>query len=224
MAITSKIDIAVDSAEFLALKAAFDKYESALKRLPAAWQGVGRASSATKTNFESAAANMAIIGSSMVAITASGKEFFQVTTATARHWRDLAVSTKSVAANIFGATESLIRWSGIISLVTGGGGLWGFDKLAHSVASQRMAAMGTGGERGARSAFLTNFRRFGDPEGLLSRVAEAQSNIKESVPLTLLGITREDMKGDPTDVAIKALRRAAIWAIILQRSAAQRRL
>jgi hypothetical protein len=38
MAITSKIDIDVDSAEFLALKTAFDKYETALKKMPAAWQ------------------------------------------------------------------------------------------------------------------------------------------------------------------------------------------
>jgi hypothetical protein len=56
MSITSKIDIDVDSAEFLALKAAFDKYETALKKMPAAWQNVGRASAATKTNFESVAA------------------------------------------------------------------------------------------------------------------------------------------------------------------------
>jgi hypothetical protein len=53
------------------------------------------------------------------------------------------------------------------NLVTGGAGLFGFDRLAQSVSSQRMAAMETGGHYGARAAFLTNFRRFGDPEGLL---------------------------------------------------------
>jgi hypothetical protein len=103
---------------------------------------------------------MKVVGGSMAAITASGKEFFQVTTATARHWQNLAISTSSVAKNILGATESLIKWSGILSLVTGGAGLFGFDRLAQSVSSQRMAAMGTGGDYGARAAFLTNFRRF----------------------------------------------------------------
>ena len=34
-----------------ALKTAFDKYETAVKKMPTAWQNVGRASSATKTNF-----------------------------------------------------------------------------------------------------------------------------------------------------------------------------
>jgi orotate phosphoribosyltransferase-like protein len=46
MAISSQINIDVDSAEFLALKTAFDKYETAVKKMPAAWQNVGRASSA----------------------------------------------------------------------------------------------------------------------------------------------------------------------------------
>jgi hypothetical protein len=128
--------------------------------MPVTWQNVGRASTVTKTNFEAVADNMKVVGGSMAAITASGKEFFQVTTATARHWQNLAISTSSVAKNILGATESLIKWSGILSLVTGGAGLFGFDRLAQSVSSQRMAAMGTGGDYGARAAFLTNFRRF----------------------------------------------------------------
>jgi hypothetical protein len=165
--ISRQINIDVNSAEFLALKAAFDKYETALKKMPAAWQNVGRASATTKTNFEAAAANMKVVGSSMAAITSSGKEFFQVTTATARHRQNLAISTASVAKNILGATDSLLKWTGIVSLVTGDAGLFGFDRLAHSVSSQRMAALGTGGDYGARAAFLTNFRRLGDPEGLL---------------------------------------------------------
>jgi hypothetical protein len=137
MAVSSKIDIDVDSAEFLALKTAFDKYETALKTIPAAWQNVGRASIAD---------NMKVVGGSLAAITTSSKEFFQVTTATARHRHNLAISTASVAKNIVGATESLLKWTGIVSLVTGGAGLFGFDRLAHSVSSQRMTAMGTGGD------------------------------------------------------------------------------
>jgi hypothetical protein len=43
----------------------------------------------------------------------------------------------------------------------------------------------------------------------LSRVAEAQTNIKESRALRLLGLTQEDLKGDPADVAIKALQGGA---------------
>jgi hypothetical protein len=207
--ISSQINIDVNSAEFTALKAAFDRYEAAVRKMPAAWKNVGQASATTKTNFESMAGNMKVVDSSMAAIATSGKEFFQVTTATARHWHNLAISTGSVAKNILGATDSLLKWTGVVSLVTGGAGLFGFDRLAHSVASQRTAAMGTGGNYGARAAFLTNFRRFGDPEGLLGRIAEAQSSIKESVPLRLLGITPQDLKGDPTDVAIKVLRRAA---------------
>jgi hypothetical protein len=207
MVVRSRIDIAVNSAEFLALKTAFDRYENAIKKLPAAWQNVGRASSVAKTNFESAVSNMKIIGSSIAAITTSSKTFYDVTVSTSRYWKDIALSTKTVAGNIVSATDSLLKWTGIVGIITGAGGLFGYDRLAHSVASQRTAALSTGGQYGARQAFVTSFRRLGDPEGLLGRVAGAQTNIKESLLLRNLGVT--DMEGDPTEIAIKALRGAS---------------
>jgi len=209
MAISSKINIDVDSAAFAAFQDKFDKYKAALDKTPAAWRGVGAEVARTKTAFEAVAEGIGVAAGSMALISKHSTDFYAVTTATARHWKDLALSTKNVAANILGATESLIRWSGIISLVTGGAGLFGFDRLAQSVSSQRMATMGTGGAYGARAAFVTNFRRFGDPEGLLGRVSEAQTNIKESLSLRLLGLSPEDLKGDPADVAIKALQHGA---------------
>lgn len=209
MAVKSQIDINVNSNEFDALKTAFDKYASALKQTPAAWQNVGRASSSAKTNFESIADNMKLVGSSLAAITTSSKEFYQVTTATARHWKDLALSTKDVAKHILRATESLLKWGGILSLVTGGAGLWGFDRLAHSVSSQRSAALGSGTTFGNRAAFITNFRTFGDPEGLLGRIAEAQADLRQRSALMRLGLTKEDIEGDSTEATIKALRGGA---------------
>lgn len=209
MAISSQINIDVNAAEFTALKAAFDKYETALKKMPAAWKGVGAEVAKTKTSFEAVANSIAVQAGTMAVISKHSSDFYNVTTATARHWSTLALSTGSVAKNIVGATESLLKWTGIIGLVTGAGGLFGFDRLAQSVSSQRTAALGTGGTYGARAAFVTNFRRFGDPEALLSRVAEAQTSIKESVSLKLLGLTQEDLKGDPADVAIKALQHGA---------------
>src|ERR1019366_1060636 len=177
--------------------------------VPDAWIDIGKATDRTKSNFESVANSMKVVGSTFVAISASGKEFYQVMTSTARHWKDLAVSTGTVSKNIFHATESLLKWTGILSLVTGGAGLFGFDRLASSVSSQRTAAMGVGSTYGNRAEFLTNFRRFGDPEGLLGRVSEAQSDPSKSIGLRVLGLNSEDLKGDSADVAIKALRRAA---------------
>ncbi|MES2147292.1 MAG: hypothetical protein V4491_05505, partial [Pseudomonadota bacterium] len=93
---------------------------------------------------------------------------------------------------------------------TGGAGLWGFDRLAHSVAGQRQAAFATGGGRAGRLAFTTNFRRLGDPEGLLGRVAGMQADMRQSIPLRMLGISPDDIRNlPPEEVAMKALQRGA---------------
>jgi hypothetical protein len=67
--ISTRPAFAVDSAEFIALKTAFDKYETALKKMPAAWQNVGQASTAAKTNFESVANNMKVVSGTLATIT-----------------------------------------------------------------------------------------------------------------------------------------------------------
>jgi hypothetical protein len=207
-----KIAADVDFAEFLELKAKFDEYMVALAKAPAAWRGVGQELAKTRTKFETVAASATAVAATVAVIEKSGKSFYEVTTATARHWHNLALSTASVAKNIVGATESLLKWTGIVGLVTGGAGLFGFDRLAHSVAGTRQAALGTGGDYGSRQAFAANFRRFGDPEGLLSRVATAQSNIQSPEYATLRRLAGSDLKGDPTEVAIKALEAGAKYA------------
>ncbi|HEY8095357.1 MAG TPA: phage tail tip lysozyme [Methylobacter sp.] len=210
MAIKSRINIDVESSEFQAFQEKFNKYADSLKAIPGTWNEIGKSTAVAKTNFESIADSVKTVGTGLAAITTSGKEFYHVTTATARHWHDLALSTGQVAGNIVRATESLIKWTGILSLVTGGAGLFGFDRMA--VANQRSAALGVGSSYGSRAAFLTNFRRLGDPEGVLGRVSEAQSDPSKSVALRVLGLSDADMRGDPADVAIKALRAGAKYA------------
>jgi hypothetical protein len=105
MAVNSKIDIAVDSAAFTEFKATFDKYSKALSELPSVWNDVEKHASVTKTNFEAAAVSMGVLGGSLASVTARGKEFYQVTTSTARHWKDLALSTKDVARNVLATRQ-----------------------------------------------------------------------------------------------------------------------
>lgn len=129
MAARSEIKIDIDSAEFTAF-ADISKYADVLKTLPDTWKKIDKSTASSRTNFEVAAEAVGITAGSMAAIQKSGTEFYHVTTATARHWKDLALSTASVSRNIISATESLLKWSGILGVITGGAGLFGFDRLA----------------------------------------------------------------------------------------------
>ena len=128
------LDVDVNSAEFQAFADKFAKYAALLATVPDVWKKVGQASTVSATKFEDTAATAGLVAGSMAAIHSSSKEFHQITTSTARHWKELALSTAGVAHNIVAATESLLKWSGILGIVTGGAGLFGFDRLAHSVA------------------------------------------------------------------------------------------
>jgi hypothetical protein len=52
MAISSKINIDVDSAAFASFQEKFNKYKAALDATPAAWRGVGTAVAKSKTAIE----------------------------------------------------------------------------------------------------------------------------------------------------------------------------
>ena len=207
MAARLEIQVDVNSTEFQAFAAQFAKYADALKNIPATWKTIEGTAARAKTHFESAADSVATTAGSMAAIQKSGSEFYHVTTSTARHWKDLAYSTGSVAKNIVAATESLLKWGGLLGIVTGAGGLFGFDRLSQSVSGQRTGALGVGTDYASRAAFLTNFHRLGDPEGLLGRVSEDVSSMGPQ--LRRLGLSPAEMKGDTADVAIKALRKGA---------------
>ena len=207
MAGKTQIDVDVNSAEFQVFADKFAKYAAQLSTMPEVWKKAGQASAVVKTKFEDTAAAAGLLSGSMASIHSASKEFHQITIATGRYWKELALSTGSVAKNIVGATESLLKWTGILSIVTGGAGLFGFDRLAHSVAGQRTGSLGVGTDYASRAAFSTAFRRFGDPEGFLGRVSEDVSSMGPQ--LRRLGLTTAEMKGDTADVAIRAFRKGA---------------
>ncbi len=207
MAAKTNIDVDVNSAEFQDFADKFAKYAAILATVPDLWKKAGQSAATVKTKFEETAASAGLVSGSMAAIHGSAKEFHQITISTGRYWKDLALSTAGVAKNIVAATESLLKWTGIVGVVTGAGGLFGFDRLAHSVAGQRTGALGVGTDYASRAAFSTAFRRLGDPEGFLGRVSEDISSMGPQ--LRRLGLSQAELKGDTTDVAIRALRKGA---------------
>jgi len=210
MAVNSHINVDVDSREFQEFADRFARYAAVLATVPDVWKKAGQSAGVVNSKFEETAASTGILAFNMERVHSAAKEFSQITVGVARNWKDLALSTAGVSRNILNATESLLKWSGILGLVTGAGGLFGFDRLAHSVASQRIGALGTGTTYASRAAFTTAFRRFGDPEAFLGKISQDVSNMGPE--LRKLGMTAAEMKGDTADVAIRAYRRGAAIA------------
>src|ERR1700730_2216109 len=102
--------------------------------MPTQWRAVGTEVAKTKTSFEATAASIGVVAGGMA-----------LSTRSPRRRRDTGTtSAASVAKNIGAGTDSFMKWTGIVSLVTGSAGLFGFARLAHSVSGTRMPAMGTG--------------------------------------------------------------------------------
>ena len=205
----AKIEIAVDVADsaFTAFATKFKAYSEKLDATPGAMAKVSRSSEESAVHFEALAAAVSDQADAIAKIASGSVTMRQNSEATARHWQGLRLSTQGVATNIKEATVSLLKWTGVTSLVAGiAGGIagYGFSNVAESVSGSRTAAMGLGATYGGRSSFLVNFRRMTDPEGFLSRVNEVEHRA-DNVPLRALGLSQQQAQGDTADVAANAV-------------------
>jgi len=87
MAITSKINIDIDSAAFAAFQEKFDKYKAALDKTPAAWKGVGAEVTKAKTGFEAVANSIATQAGTMALISKHSSDFYVGATLRTGHGR-----------------------------------------------------------------------------------------------------------------------------------------
>jgi hypothetical protein len=205
MVAKSKITIDVDASKFSDLQKAFDRYKSELEKTPDAWKAVAEAQDAVREGFAQAALDAEQMASHTIEVLDNSRKLDRVTESTSRHWKELSRNTAAVAGNIANATASLLKWAGITSVIgglVGGGSLFAMDRLADSVASQRTQSMGLGTTYGGLSAFRTQFRRLGDPEGFLGRVSNALADPNQRGIFQQLGVSTE---GDTTDVATRAI-------------------
>lgn len=180
MPMRSILDIEVNSAAFNDYKAAFDKYEAAVKRLPAGWTEVGKSVGKTTKTFSELVAGFIAANHQSKQIAIAQKEADRLTKSQSDHWRDIARHTKDFAGNIAGATANLLKWVGPIGVLSGllgaGVGLFGLERLAASASGQRRSAMGLGIGYGQQASFGLNYGRFVDTQGLLGGVSGSLYN------------------------------------------------
>lgn len=150
----------MNDGEFQRFQELFNKYQEQLAKTPSAWAKVSKENAVTASNFERIAA--ALMAQNRISHEAAEANKAQAKhlTLSERLWTSMAHSTKDVAKSILGATEGLLKWSGILGAVgglLGAGGLWGIDRMAMAAAGQRSSGMGLGMSTGAQKAFNINF-------------------------------------------------------------------
>jgi len=105
--------------------------------------------------------------------------------------------THNIYSNIHKATNLLLKWTGIasvIGLIGGGGGFFGIDRLAQSAALQKKSASGSGVSIGEQNAFRINQNRYlNNPDAFLSRINELQNSFEKVKLQIILGHSTEGM-------------------------------
>jgi len=179
MPLKSVIDIPVNDKEFQRFVALFEKYQSGLKEMPAFWEKMNKAQGAHLSAWEKTL--VVLFGANEVREAAQQNVERHLTTSE-RLWSSMAGSAKAVAGSVLSITGTLLKSVGVLGGLGAAGGLWGIDKLAHSAADQRRAAMGLGLTTGDLSAFRINFSRVIDPDSFLGQLNEMEADISKQGP------------------------------------------
>jgi Transglycosylase SLT domain len=182
------ISIPIDDAQFSRFREMFDKYTAALAKTPGLWKAASKEQIAAGVAFEKLAASMNAAGQKSVNAVAEQAPHLQRAEGL---WTSIARSAGSVASSVFSIGAGLLKWSGILGGIgglLGAGGLWGIDRMAGGVASDRRRAMGLGMNVGAMRAFGIDFGRLGDTDAMLGGVNEMETDISQQSPaFALLG-------------------------------------
>src|SRR6185312_3547083 len=152
----SILDIDVRDAKFQRFLALYERYQHASKAIPQSInEGIKRQSEAA-SGFERGVAAMRAKSQLAQEVGAAEDKEGKLLHQADRSWTSIAHSTKAVASNIWNATTSLLKWTGVLSAVSGlvgVGGLFGINRMAAGVSSQRRTSMGLGMSPGEMQAF-----------------------------------------------------------------------
>jgi hypothetical protein len=187
VAVRSIIDVVVNTGAFQRFAALYARYQQTLAPAVQSWNQIN-----TK-----------------VASAASSSKTLQASSAsTASSWRTIASHTASVASSLKSATDSLLRWTSISTIVgglLGVGSLFGLDRLALGVGAGRREATGVGTTYGQQTAFNLSYGRFVD-HSFLGRISDAASDPTKSWILRRLGATPQTLAaGNSADIARQIL-------------------
>lgn len=208
MGLKSVIDIDVNDENFRRFKDLYDKYNTALGKMPGLWKQSNKEMEAALAG----AASVALAQNQLVKeIADKEKSLAAVSKTTDNSWKSIANSSGKFAKNILGATKEILKWTGIATAfggLIGAGGLFGIDRLAASVSSGRRTALGLGTSYGSERAFALNYQRVVDPGSYLAAINDALHDQTKRYSFQALGLNERDLQGNTADIGVKLLDRA----------------
>ncbi|MBV8060466.1 MAG: lytic transglycosylase domain-containing protein [Alphaproteobacteria bacterium] len=191
-----EIDIADSSYE--AFQAKFLKYQEQVAKQPSAWKRVGEAAKGTGSEYVKLGKTIAETVKG-IQYAANRQQAFAVAAAgTARTFVGMVKSTKQLVGNLKDGAAMLIKWSGIIGLISGvvgAGGLFGIARLASSASQQRRDSQGLGVSGGELSAAQINYQKLVNVDDMLGRINEARNDVNKRWAFKAAGINPADMQG-----------------------------
>ena len=215
MAVKSVIDIELNDGNFKQFAELFEKYQAQLAKTPAAWAAVSKENKAVNDSFQRMTAALLAQGELTRLNAKALKEQENSAKDAASSWERMQRSTKNVAGNIADATISLVKWTGIISAVTGllgAGGIYGIDRLASSVSTTRRSSLGLGTSYGEQQAFGLVYGRLVDTGSFLGGVSDALADPRKRLALNALGLTGKELQGDTAQVGQATLEHLRAFA------------
>ncbi len=195
MPVRSVLEIDVDDAQFRAFHALFERYQSALGRMPGQWQQVNRAQGQQRNTFVDIAAAMLAQNEMLRRSERQVENINRSLVSTGRVMTGLARSTREFVGHLQSATNTLLKWTGVtgvIGTLTGLLSAEGVSRLAGYGAATYRSSMGfagptSAGQVGAAGAYGGIL----SPHGALGQLTEMLTTAEGKRGLASLGIGPE---------------------------------
>jgi hypothetical protein len=181
----SILDIDVNDQSFQRFQSLFRTYQEQLSKTPGLWAKAGKEQAASAGEFEKMAASMMAISQLHREGADHTEKQNKTLTVSERLWTSMGRSTKEVSKNVLSATGALLKWTGLLSAVSGilgAGGLWGIDRMASRAGNERRGSSGLGLSIGQQKAFGQSFGRLVDPNSFLGWVNAMETDISKQGP------------------------------------------
>lgn len=208
MTVRSVLDVDVQAQSFERFQQLFDAYSEKLRKQPEIWRKINEQHTKLADGFSSFGNKLDQHFNAVHDL----KDEQEANEKSLEHsgslWSGIEKSSGRTAKHVISATTSLLKWTGLLSGVTGLLGyltLGGIMDLGSDVYGYRKQAAGLGTTIGQSRAFDISFGRLlGSPQGFLSGISSATANIA-SPGYAMLNALGVNPNGSTSQVAVSTL-------------------